>query len=174
MVSLTRWGGRVPLNEWSALGLLRHCHAPRMVRVIMQVWAGTVADTRAQHLLLAARKRAWSQDVKEAYVQCPCGAGPQDSVHLLVCQNAAVKALRDEARVAARAILLRERGEARALRLWDAASVHDCVCATLGGTCVQLSERVSARVVSRCAAVWVALPMVWRQVNVPSMAGGLG
>ena len=56
------------MHEWSALCLLRHCHAPEMVRTMMQVWSGTVADTRAQQLVLSARKRAWTPSVKKAWV----------------------------------------------------------------------------------------------------------
>ena len=100
-------------------------------------------------------------------------------MHLLMCTDARVKGLRVAAVAAAHEVLsgltrARCPGERQAQRVWKAADEGDCVRATLGGSCVQMGEQLRARVVSRCAAVWVGLPKAWREINTPRRAAGAG
>ena len=91
--------GRLPGREWGALHQAQHI----ISRSQKEVWLRAVAGCSRYTTVYAARQGSYQEfrsphtdAQKLAVLQCPCGMGVQDSMHVLLCEDRALVALRRE------------------------------------------------------------------------------
>ena len=59
--------------------MLRSCQSQGARVAMIRIWADVVPTIRSHLVVSNARKAAMPKAAKLQWVQCPCGAGPQDS-----------------------------------------------------------------------------------------------
>ena len=89
--------GRLPCEEWGALHQAQHIAS----RGQKEVWLRAVAGCSRYTTVYAARQGSYQEfrsphtdAQKLAVLQCPCGMGVQDSMHVLLCEHRALLALK--------------------------------------------------------------------------------
>jgi hypothetical protein len=106
-------------------------------------------------------------------VQCPCGAGPQDSEHLLHCVHKAVVEVREQA-IRLADICMRNnepaRGQstyvfARSRAGWAALDQMQRARASLGSTGTGMSWHTRSAIAAVAATSWQKLERAWTVVN---------
>ena len=120
-----------------------------------------------------ARKATMPKAAKLQWVQCPCGAGPQDSAHLLHCVHKAVAEVRERA-IELADICIRDnapaRGQsadafARSRTSWAALNEAQRALASLGSTGTGMNWHTRSAVVAVAADSWRQLERAWTVVN---------
>ena len=91
--------GRLPCEEWGALHQAQHIAS----RGQKEVWLRAVAGCSRYTTVYAARQGSYQEfrsphtdAQKLAVLQCPCGMGVQDSMHVLLCEHRALLALKKQ------------------------------------------------------------------------------
>jgi hypothetical protein len=93
-------GGKIERSRWGLLHLLRfkeleHDDAEAFLRLV----TGSTTSSRAQRCKRRAvhqwkHPRLFTDADKMEAVRCPCGVGPQDSLHVLECKHAEIERVR--------------------------------------------------------------------------------
>ena len=179
------WGGSaclwVELNTGASAGnqsqwmicmrMLQSCQSQSARVAMIQIWAGVVPTVRSHLVVSNARKAAMPKAAKLQWVQCPCGAGPQDSAHLLHCVHKAVVEVRERA-VELADIWIRDNAPARSQSAdvfarsrtsWAALNQTQRALATLGSTGTGMNWHTRSAVVA--AGSWQQLERAWTVVN---------
>ena len=113
------------------------------------------------------------KDAKIQWVQCPCGAGPQDSEHLLHCVHKAVIEVREQA-IRSADVCMRNnepaRGQsayvfARCRTSWAALDQMQRAQASLGSTGTGMSWHTRSAIVAVAATSWQKLERAWTVVK---------
>ena len=182
-----QWGGSaclwVTLNadanaqsqsQWTiCLPLLRSCTSQGARAAMIRIWAGVVPTLRSFLLVNNARKASMAKDAKTQWVQCPCGAGPQDSEHLLHCVHKELVRIRKRA-VSLADVCMRDnkpaRGQStyvfsRCRSSWSGLDQMQRTRASLGSTGTGMSWYTRSVIVAEAANSWQELERAWTVVN---------
>jgi hypothetical protein len=161
-------------SQWTiCMPLLRPCKSQGARAAMIRIWAGVVPTLRSYLLVSNARKASMPKDAKLQWVQCPCGAGPQDSEHLLHCVHKAVIEVRERA-IRSADICMRNnepaRGQSayvftRCRASWAALDQMQRAQASLGSTGTGMSWHTRSVIVAEAATSWQELERAWTVVN---------
>lgn len=161
-------------SQWTiCLRMLQPCRSQSDRVAMIRIWAGVVPTMRSHLAVSNARKAAMPKATKSQWVQCPCGLGPQDSVHLLHCAHEAVVNVRERA-VQLADLCIRDntpaRGQsadafARSRAAWSALEPAQRTLATLGSTGTGMNWHTRSAVVAVAAGSWRHLEQAWKVVN---------
>lgn len=148
---------------------------------VTRLWAGCTLTSSAwcckRRTVAVWRDPATTDAQKVLAALCPCGGGPQDSLHCLDCSLPALVAIQDKALFAAGAYLLsssdfvhlvpwgsrrsRHAAIARALLAWELAPRTRRLELTLGARDDGIATSDHACIVSLCAVEWAKVEVSW-------------
>ena len=163
---------------WKPIGLelLRNNNNRGERCSMMRLWAGMTPSLRSCRLVTAVTLTKMTVQEKNRWVQCPCGGGAQDSMHVLVCTNPIVQKIRDDAVEAAKASedAPTRSGKTQKRRRtedfdWSEVSPEEAVIISMGGYRQGITQGLLISVVSNTAKQWVRLNEAWALIN---LAGG--
>ena len=124
-----------------------------------------------------------------AAIECPCGTGIQDSLHLFMCTHHAIVAVKERVIKSAEAWFTPERApydmfadltnnacskkkreegreqHQQGVEAWNTATVREKLSITMGGDGTQLDTKMRTNIVTGCIKWWADIEDGWDEVN---------
>ena len=190
--------GKITRDRWGILHLIDHRTAnPEHVATYIEMLAGCTPTLKSFQCKRRTTKewkypKSYTDEQRREATRCPCGGGIQDGVHILRCQNARIRTLKNAVLIEAndlmerletklRTALLAENDhgpntkEARRLadkresltnlQNWRLQKDIDKLRDTMGGTPTTLDQATRGQLITTCLAEWGEIEDAWDEVN---------